>query len=72
MKCYNMLDNKNIKFVHFRNVRRYNKMVKNEFEEIKSNLDKYKYTSLTYIEYENIENYKLVELSEDIIIIYGL
>ena len=46
-------------------------MKENEFNMIKDKLDKYKYTSMNYTEYEDIENYEVICENDEIILLYG-
>ncbi len=46
-------------------------MTKQEFDDLKKESVTYKYNSFEYLEYENVQNYKLIKKDESILLIYG-
>jgi hypothetical protein len=46
-------------------------MTKEQFLEVENNLEMFEFTSLTYTEYEEIADYKVVTMNPNVIIIYG-
>lgn len=46
-------------------------MEKTEFEQIQSQLEKYQFSSLTYAEYEEVETYKIICKTPELILILG-